>query len=91
MKLIIEVYDALCATKKFSINGIKADTYSFGEGEDRNPEEAEDYACADMQWKRRPNPREGLLDLYGITEEEYHIICDKLEEELSFGDCGWCV
>ena len=27
---------------------------------------------------------------YGITNEEYELICVKLEKELSFGKCGWC-
>ena len=86
----LSIYGSLCATSKFTINGIDADKDDFGEQYDRDSENAEDYACGDMQFTRIIATKD-VLEKYCITEEEYSKICDELEKGLSFGCCGWCV
>jgi len=90
MKLELEFGDALCFTSTFKINGINADSDDFGEKYDRDTENAEDYGCGDMQFTRI-EPKSEVLEKYGITEDEYFKIAEKLEGGLSFGCCGWCV
>lgn len=89
MKLDLEIFSALCATSKFKINEIDADSSDFGEQYDRDTEGAEPYCCGDMQFTRK-EPTEDVLKKYKITEIEYYDICSKLESKLSFGSCGWC-
>ena len=90
MLLELSIYSALCATSRFVVNGINADTYDFGEQYDRDAENAEDYACGNMQFTGNPSTTE-ILSKYQITEEEYQEVVSKLEDGLSFGCCGWCV
>jgi len=90
MKLELEFGTAMCYTPTFRINGIRADSGDFGEQGDRAPEEAEDYACGDMQFTRSPATPE-VLAKYGITGPEYELVAGHLEVGLSFGSCGWCV
>ena len=90
MKLELKIYDALCATEVFRINGIKADGQDFGDKGDRHSSEAEAYSCADMHFTPK-DPEPEVLKKYGIEEGEYWIIARQLEKELSFGSCGWCV
>jgi hypothetical protein len=90
MKLEIEIYSALCCCKVFKINNIDANESEFGEKYDRSPETAEEYGCGDMQFTR-VEPTSEILKRYNITKDEYHEICERLEEGLSFGDCGWCI
>ena len=89
MELKCNSMGALCALGTFEINGIQADEEDFGEHYDTNPELAEDYCCYNMKFFSKPATQE-VLDKYGITLQEYHEVCDKLDEELSFGNCGWC-
>jgi hypothetical protein len=90
MQIKFKVYGALCAMKTFNINGVDADKDDFGSQQDESPETAEDYACGDMRFTRKPSTP-AVLSKYGITEEEYAGVCEKLEDELSFGCCDWCV
>ena len=90
MKLDYKVYDALCSMEKFIINGNDAESDDFGEKYDRNPDEAEEYACANMRFTRIPST-DKVLRKYNISEKEYSEVCDILENELSFGNCGCCV
>lgn len=90
MKLELEFGTTECYTPTFEINGIRADSDDFGEKYDRAPEDAEDYACGDMQFTRVPATPE-VLAKYGITGPEYELIAGQLEAGLSFGSCGWCV
>jgi hypothetical protein len=89
MKLVLNFYGALCETKNFKINDIDADYEDFGDKYDHDSENAESYCCADMEFDSKPATQE-ILDKYHITVDEYNEICDKLEEGLSFGRCGWC-
>jgi len=90
MEYTLTIYGCLCATKEFVINGISADSGDFGTQGDRNSWEAEDYACADMQFNREP-ATQTILDKYGISLDEYDTIASELEDRFSFGSCGWCV
>jgi hypothetical protein len=90
MDLKFKVYGYLCAMELFEINGIAANEGDFGSAGDESPETAEDFACGNHVY-RRTNWTEEVLVKYGITPDEYSEICDKLEDGLSFGCCGWCV
>jgi len=90
MKLELEIYNAMCATSIFVINGINADQEDFGTQGDNDPDEAEPYGCGNMVFER-VSPSSEVLKKYNITKEEYSEVCDKLEAGLSFGECGWCV
>jgi hypothetical protein len=90
MDMKLEIYGALCETSKFVINGIEADAYDFGDKDDEDPDNAEDYGCGDMQFTSTP-PTKEVLEKYSITEDEYRTVCEELNEGLSFGCCGWCV
>ena len=85
----IEIFSALCSTKKFKINGINADSCDFGSQGDNDTEDAEAYCCGDMQFKPEA-PKAGVLEKYKIDDLEYWTIANKLQEELSFGSCGLC-
>lgn len=89
MKLKLEIYGSLCSTSSFEVNDVTADDADFGEQGDMDEEGAEDYCCGDMQFERKNSTGE-VLEKYKITEAEYSEICEKLEEGLSFGCCGWC-
>ena len=90
MKVEIESYEALCGLRLFKINEIEADEYAFVEKSDHNPSEAEDYGCGNMQAEIIASTKE-ILDKYNITEKEFQEIAEKVSEELSFGQCDWCV
>lgn len=90
MDLKLKIYGALCATSEFIINGIDASSGDFGTQDDIKPENAEDYGCGNMTFERKPSTQL-ILDKYGITEEEYNEVATRLEIDLSFGSCGWCV
>lgn len=85
----IAFYKALCSTSKFVINGIDAKYSDFGWKGDVNPENAEDYCCANMRFIPKQETKE-ILRKYSINKKEYDEICKKLEKGLSFGSCGWC-
>lgn len=89
MKLEAEVGKCLCYMPKFIINDIQAGEDDFGSGWDHSPDDAEDYCCGNYMWERKPATQE-VLNKYNISISEYCIICDMLEEKLSFGACGWC-
>jgi hypothetical protein len=89
-KVVVVPYEALCAAKKFTINGKDANQDDFGYVTDMSPETAEPYGCGDSQFIKEKVSLE-VLKKYNITEEDYDMICDKLSDALSFGTCGWCV
>lgn len=90
MKLNCKAFGALCELEVFTINDIEADYHDFGTKEDIDPESAEPYGCGNMKFIPK-EPSQEVLDKYKITEDEYNLICEKLDTELSFGCCGWCV
>lgn len=89
MKYELEVYDALCATAIFTINGIEANAEDFGDLYDCEPRMDEEYGCGNRIFEVRP-PSPEILQKYNITKEEYATISEELREKLSFGSCSWC-
>lgn len=77
-----------CELEIFKINGIDADQEDFGEGSS-NLGNVFSNGCSHkfIPYKR---PTEAVLSKYGITEDEYSEICDKLEDELYVSACGLC-
>lgn len=90
MKWQLEVMDALCEPSHFQINGVFADWEDFGDKYDTEHEKAEPYACANMRFIPK-EPTQEVLSKYKIDKDEYNMVCEALEEKLSFGRCGWCV
>ena len=84
-------YDCLpCRLSEFTINGIEADQDDFGDTEDvyrgLNPT---DYCCDNMQFVPR-DATEDVLAKYGITREDYELVCRDLLDLFNIGFCGWC-
>lgn len=93
MKLQCKAYDALCSLEVFTINEILANESDFGHTEDIDPdkikESENEYGCGCMKFIPKPATGE-VLAKYNITVDEYDEVCNKLESELSFGECYWC-
>ena len=89
MKLILRVYDSLCTTETFEINGIKAIAEDFGENHDHDSENADELECNDMRFTGKESTP-AILAKYSINKTEYDIIVYRLEEKLSFGQCCYC-
>lgn len=95
----IEAYNALpCELKVFTINGIKADYSDFGYSyDDRDEIEYDDYdeiarwGCLNRRFIANRRNAKKCMEKYNITIDEFNDICDRLEEVLSVGCCGWCV
>ena len=91
MKLKLEIYECLCSTEVFIINGVNADYEDFGEKYDRGRgSDTEVYGCADMQFTGKDSTPE-ILAKYSINQSEYDEVVSELSEKLSFGSCGWCI
>lgn len=82
-------YSYCCGLREFSINGKNADYNDFGDKYDTSPENAEDYGCGNMRFIKKQYTKT-ILKKYKITILEYNKICNKLEKELSFGECDLC-
>lgn len=89
MKLELDVYNAICETKTFRVNGIKATYRDFGEKYDASPDRAKPYVCGNMVFEPKA-PAEEILDKYGISINEYDYICKQLRYYISFGICKMC-
>ena len=90
MKLELEFGKFFCWTKKFVINGVKADYSDFGQKFDRWPGSGEYDGCNDMQFTGIPATKI-VLTKYSITIPEYNLIVGQLAVGLSFGSCGYCI
>lgn len=86
----IKAYKCLCELSEFTINGIKADYSDFGTKEDRDRGNAEPYCCENMKFIPYNEPDPKVLEKYNITEDDWIIICYKIDKAISFGRCGWC-
>ena len=89
MNLILTVYNALCEPSKFTVNGVDADYDDFGDKGDTDPDNAEEYGCGNMTFTPKL-ATDSILSKYGITLDDYNEIARQLQEDLSFGNCGWC-
>ena len=83
-------YATPCELEVFEINGIKANKNDFGEGGDHNPDDSYRYGCGCYMFVANREPKQKILDKYGISKEEYLMICNRLENELDIGGCSWC-
>jgi hypothetical protein len=88
-----EVSNAYCmSAEKAIINGRWFDIYDFGSHEDfgwQHRTEEDGYGCVDGHFV--PDGfNEDIAKKYHITEDEWDEICDTLQEECSWGHCGWC-
>lgn len=90
MILLLEFASSYCCTTNFMINGVSGEPDDFGEKYDRDSDSAMAHGCGDMEFTRvAPTPE--VLEKYSINEKQYQEVCEKLEEGLSFGDCGLCI
>ena len=88
MILNIEPFDALpCCLRVFEINGKTADYEDFGV-KAMDGGSCMDNACGCTFYSEPPTQE--TLKKYGINEEEYNEICEKLESVLHVFSCGWC-
>nr|DAR87641.1 MAG TPA: Golgin subfamily A member 7/ERF4 family [Caudoviricetes sp.]DAX62841.1 MAG TPA: Golgin subfamily A member 7/ERF4 family [Caudoviricetes sp.] len=88
MKLEIRVYSSLpCEDEVFTINGIEASKDDFGEV---NVEGIGNYSCLLMGFTPKM-PKQGVLDKYKITLDEYEEIIEQLNDTFCYGKCSWCV
>jgi hypothetical protein len=91
LDLIITTHYALpCSCEKFTINGIDADSYDFGESEDIRPDLAEPYGCGSHEFAPKM-PTQEVLNKYNINVDEYAEIAGELQSALYVGQCGWCI
>ena len=91
-----KAFECLCSADIFTVKGKDADEDDFGDRFDDAPDEADDYGCGDKVFRRFSrlddmDKRMACCKKYRITDSEYDEICDVLEQELSFGHCGWCI
>lgn len=92
MNVKIKPFNALpCSTEVFTINGIDADTSYFGDSEDTDRDNAEQYGCGCMEFIPRDDDMSEAMERYGISADEFHEIQDMLVDKLYVGGCGWCI
>lgn len=89
-------YNALpCELSLFTIKGREADKSDFGDGADvGDPPVDEDldlWGCSDYRWCRDETKCQEAMHKYGITSDEFNIICDALESALTVGICELCI
>lgn len=89
MQLNIQFGRALCYAHG-TLNGVTFESNDFGEQEDLDRENAEDYGCGNMTFTPA-SPSLEILEKYKITPDEFNEIAQLLAENLSFGTCGWCI
>lgn len=89
MKLELDIYSAICETKRFVINDINATYKDFGEKFDASPDKNKPTICGNMIFMPI-KPSQHVIDKYGITLSEYDYICKKLQSCISFGTCRLC-
>ena len=89
MKVELDVYSALCETKVFVVNGIKATYKDFGLKYDASPDKAKKNYCGYMLFEPI-KPTQQVLEKYCLTKKEYNHICKLLQASISFGTCRMC-
>lgn len=81
--------ECYCYCREFTINDVEADYDDFVDKYDHDIENAPDYGCGNMTCDIK-KPIDIVLKKYGINEDEYRDIAEKLVDGLSFGRCAWC-
>lgn len=88
MDIKIETYSALpCNVELFTINGVDADEFDFGDSERSG--DCFEYCC-NNDFTPYEVPQENVLEKYQINKDEYDEICEMLKEKLCVRSCGWC-
>ncbi|MDD6716955.1 MAG: hypothetical protein PUF49_11385 [Firmicutes bacterium] len=88
MKLKIEQsLSSPCELNVFTINEKDAEKDDFGTEDLTSDGE---YGCAFCKFTPDRHPKDGVLERYSITLEEFITIGDILAEKLSFYNCGMC-
>lgn len=89
MKLELDAYSAICETKIFVVNGIKASYKDFGVKYDASPDKNKPNCCGNMIFEPIA-PTQQVLSKYDISQKEYSSICQLLKSCVSFGNCRLC-
>lgn len=91
LKIKVEVCEAYCEGSVATLNGQEIDLDDFGYFKDNNPRRKPDgFGCGDRCFLTYKTAEPGVLEKYGITEEEYALIRKKLHKELHIGRCDMC-
>ena len=85
----VVAFEGLCELSVFTIHGVSAYEEDFVERCDRDPRNAPDHGCGDMQATIIP-ATEKVLKKYNINLEEYATVAEDVAKKLSFGRCGLC-
>jgi hypothetical protein len=86
-----------CELDEYYLNDVKLRQSDFGTsndvGGDCDDEDIMDYGCVNRVFEPYEDEehKNEAMAKYGITEDEYYDIQDKLESVLYVGECGWCV
>ena len=75
-----------CMLSEFKINNIDASVSDFGETESEGS--PFNNSCR-VRFKEKL-PTEEILNKYKIDLNDYSTVCERLEEELSVFNCGYC-
>ena len=91
MDILAKPYECLpCRLKEFSINGIEAEQDDFGRERDiYDGDNPTPYCCDNMQFIPKEATQD-VLDKYGITKDDYDLVCRDLLDLFNIGPCGWC-
>lgn len=76
-----------CRLLAFTINGMEANVYDFGDCDTYGDEYV--YKCSNIFTPCEMYDH-NILEKYGISKSEYREICKKLQEKLHITNCGWC-
>lgn len=90
LDMMLTVSKAYCSPDKFKINGVKATTYDFGQGVDEEPLADGKFGCGHHAFHHFERPKNGVLEKYHISMEDYRTICSTLDAQLSRGRCKYC-
>ena len=92
LKLVMEPYDCLpCSLKVFTINGQDASVSDFGETVDDDRANAPEYGCGNRCFHADLKLAPKTMKTYNLTLEQFIEVCEKLEDVLHVGGCGWCI
>ena len=92
LKLVMEPYEALpCSLKVFTINGQDANVSDFVDTIDDDSANAPQWGCGNRCFHANLKLALKTMKTYNLTLEQFIEICEKLEDVLHVGSCGWCI